>query len=130
MLANNLPTIGLLGLLTLCMIPTQMIADASASTPQAVMSKDPEFSSAHQTILISLGIVLTYLACSEKVQFVATKAALRGIIASLQQLLKLPFSDAMKQKIQTKIDYLEIVNSKRKAPRESPEIPESPYKSF
>jgi hypothetical protein len=49
--------------------------------------------------------------------------ALRTTIALLQQLLNAPLSDAMKQKIQTKIDYLEIVYSKKKAPKKSPEFP-------
>jgi hypothetical protein len=60
------------------MVPSQMAASAPAYTTQTVTSKDLGLSNTHKTILITIGIALTYLAFSEKAQFVAAKATLRN----------------------------------------------------
>jgi hypothetical protein len=109
MIANRLHAIGWLSLLLLCIVPTHVNAD--------VVQQDYHASVVRKTLVIA-GFTAALLACSEDVQAVTAEATLSSAIICLRLLLKAPLSHAMKQKIQAKIDcleidYLEMVNTTR-----------------
>lgn len=111
MVTKRLYTSGLLGLLSLCMAPTRILANEGlAAKPSAILRLKL---TPAQTILIITGITATYVACSEKTRTVMTKATLNSIITALRLLLKLPLTIAMKQSIQAKIEHLETIYTTR-----------------
>jgi hypothetical protein len=98
---NRLHTIGLLSLLTLCMVPSHV----SAGSEKPITTK--------QKILIIATTATGFLLCSENARTLIAKGTLKSVLASLHLLLSLPLSDAMKQVIQAKIEYLETMYTTR-----------------
>lgn len=102
MMAYRLRVMGLLSLLLFCIVPTKIHASENAS------SHGYHFTATQKALIIA-GIVTIYLACSEDARFVVTQATLLSSVVCLRLLLKWPFSTTTKQKIQARIDYLEMV---------------------
>jgi hypothetical protein len=100
MVINRLLTLGWLSLLSLCIVPTHTYAGTGVDLHSSQLS-------ATRKALSITGITVALLLIgSENARAIATTATLGSAITCLQLLQKLPFSKAMKQKVQEKIDYL------------------------
>jgi hypothetical protein len=106
MITNRLHTAGLLVLLLACTAPARINAEGVARQHGYLLTTA-------RGALVIAGFATTLLACSEDAQAVTTQATLSSALTCLRLLLKAPLSDAMKQKIQAEIDYLEMIYTTR-----------------
>ena len=112
MVTKRLYTSGLLGLLSLCMAPTHMIADQVAAPLATTAVAQLIGPRAKAALALTTAIGLLFM-CSEKARSVTTRATLNSILASLRMLAKLPLPAVIKKNLQEKIEHLETIYTTR-----------------